>query len=130
MGPRNKVLIQMIAEVNRPKPAALSPFARIIFCGTLILLVAAAQAARESPEPGTTNSQAQTPARADGFPSENTLQSWLAGGDPRLVAWGAHDALVTRDRNLIPNLLTLAARGKSPPNEDSGAGLFLSAQVR
>jgi hypothetical protein len=24
----------------------------------------------------------------------------------------------------------LAARGKSPPNEDSGAGLFLSAQVR
>jgi hypothetical protein len=25
---------------------------------------------------------------------------------------------------------SLAARGKSPPNEDSGAGLFLSAQVR
>ena len=30
----------------------------------------------------------------------------------------------------IGALIGLAARGKSPPNEDSGAGLFLSAQVR
>jgi hypothetical protein len=33
-------------------------------------------------------------------------------------------------RQQISLSMALAARGKSPPNEDSGAGLFLSAQVR
>jgi hypothetical protein len=39
---------------------------------------------------------AQVPASVDSSPSEITLESWLRSGEPRLVAWGAHDALATR----------------------------------
>jgi hypothetical protein len=50
------------------------------------------------------------PPAADGLPSESTIKSWLHGGDPRLVAWGAHDALVAHDRDLMPDLLSLAGQ--------------------
>lgn len=56
------------------------------------------------------NTQAQSPSKSDPIPSENTLETWLSSGDPRLEAWGAHDALVTRDQDLIPYLLSLASR--------------------
>jgi len=36
------------------------------------------------------------------------MESWLLSGDPRLVAWGAHDALVSHNQNLTGDLLTLA----------------------
>jgi len=55
-------------------------------------------------------SLAQTPSPAAKFPPEKTMRSWLLSEEPRLVAWGAHDALVARDRNLIPDLLVLASR--------------------
>jgi hypothetical protein len=44
------------------------------------------------------------------FPTEKAIESWLLSGDPRLVAWGAHYARVSRDRYLIPDLLSLASR--------------------
>jgi hypothetical protein len=55
-------------------------------------------------------SPAQTPPAAAGPPSEDAIRSWLLGGDPRLVAWGAHYALIARDQGLIPDLLDLASR--------------------
>jgi hypothetical protein len=47
---------------------------------------------------------------ATGFPSSKTIENWLLSGSPRLVAWGAHDALISGDQNLIPDLLSLANR--------------------
>ncbi len=55
------------------------------------------------------SSFAQTPPVA-ALPSEKTIESWLLSGQPRLVAWGAHDTLLAGDKNLIPDLLTLAGR--------------------
>lgn len=55
-------------------------------------------------------SQAQTPSKNDPIPSENTLETWVRSGDPRLEAWGAHDALVTHDQNLTPYLVSLVSK--------------------
>jgi hypothetical protein len=44
------------------------------------------------------------------LPSEKTQEDWLRSGDPRLEAWAAHDALVMRDQDLIPDLVTLASK--------------------
>jgi len=41
---------------------------------------------------------------------QQSIESLLASGDPRLVAWGAHNALVANRRDLIPDLLSLAAQ--------------------
>lgn len=51
----------------------------------------------------------QSPGTADA-PSEKTIEGWLLSGEPRLVAWGAHDALAARDQYLVPDLLSLASR--------------------
>jgi hypothetical protein len=73
-----------------------------------------------------TVSPAQTPSAATESPSENTLQNWLHSGDARLVAWGAHDALIARDPNLTPDLLSLAghwqplSRDTSDPSKPTG----------
>jgi hypothetical protein len=63
-------------------------------------------------------SRAQTPSESGALPSKKTIVGWLRSGDPRLVAWGAHDALVTRDQDLIPELLSLASQWQplSPKN--------------
>jgi len=42
------------------------------------------------------------------LPSQDTIESWLHSGEPRLEAWGAHYALITRNENLTPDLLALA----------------------
>src|SRR5271170_222631 len=55
-------------------------------------------------------SLAQMPSTAGGSPSESIIKTWLGSGDLRLVAWGAYDALVARDPDLIPKLLALASR--------------------
>jgi hypothetical protein len=70
------------------------------------------------------------PAGTDGIPSENTLKNWLLGDDPRLVAWGAHDALLARDRNLIPDLLSLASQWQplAQPTSESSAPATLSPE--
>ena len=52
-------------------------------------------------------------------PSEITLESWLRSGPPRLVAWGAHDTLAARDRDLIPDLLSLAGHWQPLPKRSS-----------
>jgi hypothetical protein len=74
------------------------------------------------------HSPAQVPSTPAGVPSENALDSWLLSGDPRLVAWGAHDALMARDPNLIPDLLSLASHWQplsrqTPDPSTSPAGL-------
>jgi hypothetical protein len=66
-------------------------------------------------------SQAQTPSRNTPIPSESTLETWLGSGDPRLEAWGAHDALFTHDQNLTPYLLSLVSLWRSPLEETSDA---------
>ncbi len=55
-------------------------------------------------------SLAQTLSTAAASSSEKTIESWLLSEDPRLVAWGAHGALLSRDRHLVPDLLSLASR--------------------
>src|SRR5580658_8152666 len=55
-------------------------------------------------------SLAQAPSPAAKLPPEKTVRSWLLSEEPRLVAWGAHYALVERNRRLIPDLLNLASR--------------------
>ncbi len=52
-------------------------------------------------------------------PSERSLESWLTSGDPRLVAWGAHDVLAARDAALVPDLLALAAQWRELPHDGS-----------
>jgi hypothetical protein len=53
---------------------------------------------------------AQTSSAASQFPLEKTIESWLLSGNPRLVAWGAHDTRMAHDRYLAPDLLSLASR--------------------
>jgi hypothetical protein len=53
---------------------------------------------------------AQAPSVAAGVPSESIVETWLRSGDPRLVAWGAHDILLARDVDLVPELVTLASQ--------------------
>jgi len=55
-------------------------------------------------------SHAQKPANSDPIPTENILKTWLSSGDPRLEAWGAHDAVATHDQNLTPYLLSLVSK--------------------
>ncbi len=65
-------------------------------------------------------SHAQTPSNNATIPSESTLETWLSSGDPRLEAWGAHDALVTHDPNLTPYLLSLVGKWQPPLQQTSG----------
>ena len=51
---------------------------------------------------------AQLPLAKDEVQSKEKIRGELLSGDPYLVAWGAHDALISGDRDLIPDLLSLA----------------------
>src|SRR6185312_1313426 len=62
--------------------------------------------------------RAQSPTADTPIPSENTLDNWLRSGDPRLEAWAAHDALVTRNQNLLPDVLALAEKWQSLERQD------------
>jgi hypothetical protein len=60
-------------------------------------------------------------------PSEKTIKAWLASGDLKMVAWGAHDAAATHDRKLVPDLLSLAANWQDFPTiDDDGNPIALS----
>jgi hypothetical protein len=52
----------------------------------------------------------QTAPESDESATEKNIRGWLRSGEPRLVAWGAHDALATGDADLIPDLLFLASQ--------------------
>ncbi len=67
------------------------------------------------------HSLGQTSSTVADLPQEKTIEGWLFGGNPRLVAWGAHDALIARDRNLIPDLLSLASRWQALSRQDADA---------
>jgi hypothetical protein len=56
---------------------------------------------------------AQTAPESDSSPSEKTIRGWLRGGEPRLVAWGAHDVLAKGDSDLIPDLLSVASQWRT-----------------
>lgn len=70
-------------------------------------------------------SSAQTTATGPGLPSEKTIETWLLSGNPRLLAWGAHYAVVAHSPALIDDLLSLASRwrplirGESPGIEEN-----------
>jgi hypothetical protein len=59
---------------------------------------------------GSQFSEAQRPSQSPAAPPQQSIESLLASGDPRLLAWGAHNALVANRRDLIPELLSLAAQ--------------------
>lgn len=66
-----------------------------------------------------TASQPQVTSAAGVLPSGKTIENWLLSGDPRLVAWGAHFAMVAHDRRLVPDLLSMAANWQNFPTLDS-----------
>jgi hypothetical protein len=66
-------------------------------------------------------SPAQTLSESEELPSQDTMESWLLSGDPRLVAWGAHDILVSRNQNLTGDLLTLANGWQPLSQQPSGS---------
>ena len=51
---------------------------------------------------------AQTHSTAHKLPSEATIENWLLSDGSRLVAWGAHDVLASRNEALTADLLRLA----------------------
>lgn len=92
-----------------PQLSAARVCARLSFCAALVMLFAQLPVAAQQAGPGAPGSQGQASPAAHVMPSETTLKDWLLSGDPRQVAWAAHDALLARDRNLMPDLLALAA---------------------
>ena len=68
---------------------------------------------------------AQTAPEFDPSPSEKTIKAWLRSGEPRLVAWGAHDVLAESDSDLIPDLLSVASQWQtlSPQTYSEGSKL-------
>jgi hypothetical protein len=63
-------------------------------------------------------------------PPADTIRSWLLSEDPRLVAWGAHDALLTQNQDVVPELLSLASQWQPLPRQtfDPSAVAQLSRQ--
>jgi hypothetical protein len=77
------------------------------------------------------NSLAQNPLAA-GIPSGKKIEALLSSGDPRLVAWGAHYALASKDQTLIPHMLSLAEEWEPlpvPTEGDSSAAGLTSIQL-
>lgn len=61
-------------------------------------------------------SKAQTPSKSE---TSNLLPGgWLGKEEPRAVAWRAHNAMVTDDGSVIPELLSLAGRWQRFPFGD------------
>jgi hypothetical protein len=62
-----------------------------------------------------------SPAPSNAENPEKTIEGRLLSEDPRLMAWGAHDALVAGDRTLVPDLLSLASQWVPPPGQGTDA---------
>jgi hypothetical protein len=78
----------------------MAPVHRILLIGWIALSAA-------------TIGRGQTASESSALPSKKTIQGWLHSGEPRLVAWGAHDALLTREVSLAPDLVALAKQWQS-----------------
>ena len=60
------------------------------------------------------------------------IEQLLSSRDPRLVAWGAHYALATKDQTLVPEMLSLVVEWEAlpaPPDDDSADGGLTSFQL-
>jgi hypothetical protein len=64
----------------------------------------------------------QVHSTARKFPSEATIENWLMSDDPRLVAWGAHDVLISRNEALTGDLLNLATEWQPLTQENAANG--------
>jgi hypothetical protein len=73
----------------------MAPVRRILLIGWIALSAA-------------TIGRGQTAGKSSALPSKKTIQGWLHSGDPQLVAWGSHGALLMRELSLAPDLLALA----------------------
>ncbi len=72
---------------------------------------------------------AQVRSSVRDLPSEATIENWLLSDDPRLVAWGAHDVLVSRNVELDADLLTLVTEWEPLDRQDvDGTPTPLSAE--
>lgn len=65
---------------------------------------------------------AQRPSAPASSSPQQSIESLLASDDSRLVAWGAHNALLAHRRDLIPDLLSLAAKWQ--PIEEKNPGTW------
>jgi hypothetical protein len=64
--------------------------------------------------------QEATPATA--AQTRKTIESWLANGNPRLVAWAARATVVSNDRTLAPDLIEALDRWQPLPPWDPDSG--------
>jgi len=73
--------------------------------------------------------EAQARSALGKFPSEATIENWLLGDDPRLVAWGAYDVLASRNTNLTADLVNLAVQWQTLASQDvNGNAIHLSRE--
>ncbi len=84
--------------------------ARVIVLGCLSFALAAGAAAQVRPS-------------GHKLPSEATIEGWLLSDDPRLVAWGAYDVLLSRNEALTPDLLNLAMEWQPLTQESAADGI-------
>jgi hypothetical protein len=84
----------------------MAPFDRFLAVASLTLAVAAYSPAQTPADVAKVPSN--TPSSK--IPSFKTIDAWLHSDDPRLVAWGAHDTLITRNPHFVSQLLTLASQ--------------------
>jgi hypothetical protein len=78
-----------------------------------------------------THAGAQTRSTAPKLPSEATIENWLLSDDSRLVAWGAHDVLVSRNEALTGDLLNLATEWRPliPASATDGSAQLSQEQL-
>jgi len=111
-----------------PGRSRVSVSGGVTFCAAVVILLTPHPLAAQHSDSVAADSQGQISPDAEVIPSETTLKNWVLSGDPRLVAWAAQDALAARDRNLIPDLLSLAAQWEplSRPVSEASAPTKLS----
>lgn len=61
---------------------------------------------------------AQAPMQGK-LPPEETVSAWLRSGEPRLVAWGAADALKMQDAALVPEMVGLMRQWVNLPKYEA-----------
>jgi hypothetical protein len=95
---------------------SMAPLRRILLIGWIAVTTA-------------TIGRGQTATESSALPSKKTIEGWLQSGNPRLVAWGAHDALATHEVSLAPDLLALAKQWQplSPHSSENSRQAELSS---
>jgi hypothetical protein len=132
----------MRRDINR---ASLVPRVSSVLAGAALFAVACSSVARcaaqeADAETGSAQStQEETPqvaapvttpvpasSESAALPSQTTIERWLGSNNPRLVAWGARDAMLIQDRSAVPQLLSLPNHWQPLPRDGGNADALTS----